>query len=412
MSTMLEQAIVDAKALKEAAVKSAEQAIIEKYAPEVKQAVESLLEQGPPPGMPMDPMGMPPGDPAMMGGMPMDPMGAPPPAPGAGADPAAAMGSLVPPPVAGTQGENLCPCPEENEPVNLDLTQLVHAINGEAAMQDAAMGMAPGGMPPMPPGGMPPGMGMAPPPMPPAGQSPMAPGGGMGLPPGMMAEGQVLALTQEALQEIIDESNDLDIDEEMLSSIAEEVMAGLKEEANFETRANFSSPSTGMGGNTTPVGVHQEADDIACAELALAEKNEVLRQDNTNIREYAIALEQKNEQITQMLQHLNERLYVVNLSNAKLLYTNRVLSDNSLNERQRIKIVETISKSGSPEEAKALYETLLSAVGTQVKPKKTPKSLREAVSRDRSLQMPRRQKPSSPDAKAMDRMRMLAGIKK
>ena len=75
-------------------------------------------------------------------------------------------------------------------------------------------------------------------------------------------------------------------------------------------------------------------------------------------------------------------------------------------------LVETISKSGSPEEAKALYETLLSAVGTQASPVKSPKSLREAVSRDRSLQMPRRQKPSSPDAKAMDRMRMLAGIKK
>ena len=406
MSTMLEQAIVDAKALKEAAVKSAEQAIIEKYAPEVKQAVESLLEQGPPPGMPMDPMGMPPGDPAMMGGMPMDPMGAPPPAPGAGADPAAAMGSLVPPPLAASQGETLCPCPDDNEPVQLDLAQLAAAVNGEAAMQDAAMGMAPG-MPPAPGG-----MGMAPPPMPAAGMSPMAPGGGMGMPPAMMAENKVIALTEEALQEIIDETEDLDIDEAMLNSIAEEIMSGLKEEANFETRVNLSSPSTGMGGNTTPVGVHQEADDIVAAELALAEKNESLRHDNANIREYAMMLQQKNEQITNMLQHLNERLYVVNLSNAKLLYTNRVLSDNSLNERQRTKIVETISKSGSPEEAKALYETLLSAVGTQASPVKSPKSLREAVSRDRSLQMPRRQKPSSPDAKAMDRMRMLAGIKK
>ena len=45
MSTMLEQAIVDAKNLKEAAIKSAESAVIEKYAAEVKSAVTQILEQ-------------------------------------------------------------------------------------------------------------------------------------------------------------------------------------------------------------------------------------------------------------------------------------------------------------------------------------------------------------------------------
>ena len=44
MSSMLEQAIIDAAALREAAIKNAEQAVIEKYAPEVKAAVNALLE--------------------------------------------------------------------------------------------------------------------------------------------------------------------------------------------------------------------------------------------------------------------------------------------------------------------------------------------------------------------------------
>ena len=39
MSSMLEQAIVDATALREAALKSAEQAIIEKYAPQIKEVI-------------------------------------------------------------------------------------------------------------------------------------------------------------------------------------------------------------------------------------------------------------------------------------------------------------------------------------------------------------------------------------
>ena len=45
MSSMLEQAIVDAKALKEAAIKNAEALVIEKYSQEIKEAVNSLLEQ-------------------------------------------------------------------------------------------------------------------------------------------------------------------------------------------------------------------------------------------------------------------------------------------------------------------------------------------------------------------------------
>ena len=44
MSSMLEQAIIDAAALREAALKSAEQAVIEKYAPEIKAAMATLLE--------------------------------------------------------------------------------------------------------------------------------------------------------------------------------------------------------------------------------------------------------------------------------------------------------------------------------------------------------------------------------
>ena len=45
MSSLLEEAIVDAKALKEAALKNAEDAVLEKYSGEVKRALDTLLEQ-------------------------------------------------------------------------------------------------------------------------------------------------------------------------------------------------------------------------------------------------------------------------------------------------------------------------------------------------------------------------------
>ncbi len=45
MSSMLEQAIIDATALREAAIKSAEQAVVDKYSTDIKEAVEKLMEK-------------------------------------------------------------------------------------------------------------------------------------------------------------------------------------------------------------------------------------------------------------------------------------------------------------------------------------------------------------------------------
>ena len=44
MSNLLEEAIVDAKALKEAAMKTAEKSIVEKYSDEVKSQISKILE--------------------------------------------------------------------------------------------------------------------------------------------------------------------------------------------------------------------------------------------------------------------------------------------------------------------------------------------------------------------------------
>ena len=100
----------------------------------------------------------------------------------------------------------------------------------------------------------------------------------------------------------------------------------------------------------------------------------------------------------------------VNLSNARLLYTNRVLNSTSLNERQKTKIVEAINKARSVEEAKTLQETLKTTVGSTKK--NGPKSLRESVSRKSNLSgiMPRRKQPEQEFSFA-EHMKKLAGIK-
>jgi len=106
MSNMLQQAIIDAKALKEAALKNAEAEIVEKYAPEVKKVMESILEaedeelEG-------EEMGMPDNAPAIEDPTAMDL------------------------PLAAAAGENACPCPDDDEEIVLDLPGLAAIVADE-----------------------------------------------------------------------------------------------------------------------------------------------------------------------------------------------------------------------------------------------------------------------------------------
>jgi hypothetical protein len=106
---------------------------------------------------------------------------------------------------------------------------------------------------------------------------------------------------------------------------------------------------------------------------------------------------------------LRENLQDVNLSNARLLYTNRVLRNTSLNERQKTKIADAISKAGSVTEAKTIYHTLESAVETTKK--SGPQSLSEAIGRRSNSVIRASRQESTPSDPATERMKKLAGIK-
>jgi hypothetical protein len=122
-------------------------------------------------------------------------------------------------------------------------------------------------------------------------------------------------------------------------------------------------------------------------------------------------LKEQNEQYKQATNELKESLQDVNLSNARLLYTNRVLRNTSLNERQKDRIVEAISNAGSVTEARTIFDTLQSTVEST--PKRGPKSLSEAITRNRTsvIRASRQEKSDSSD-QFQDRMKRLAGINK
>ena len=145
--------------------------------------------------------------------------------------------------------------------------------------------------------------------------------------------------------------------------------------------------------------------------VALMKSEKELKKEIKEVASAALKLSDKVKQYQSVVSTLKEKLDAFALSNAKLLYTNRVLSNASLNERQKNKIVETLSNAKTPDEAKTIFETLQSAVGS-TNTNNAPKSLNEAVTRSVLSSISGRREQDTTQVPQLERMQILAGIKK
>jgi len=433
MSNLLKEAIVDAQALKEAALKNAEAAIIDKYSDEVKQTIESLLEQDELGAVETDFGGGAFGD---------DPAAATEATPGAGEYkevteddlPLAATDNL-----ADEEGRNLESFPEEGEEVEFNvnlgaLQEAIQELQDEVTVDEEIE----------------------------------------------ISEEDIKALLDGAVsleeEEDLEEGEnpiELQIDDPAAEETADsEAMAGLANlsedqdtqpmDESEDHHAAYAASEDGYRKCMKAGGTHEECDaknprfgmqqedqdipenlvdavmerlkvDMA-AELsgwagrsAESTKWEMMkglaaRRDTDYVEDILEPLKKAQEELTfenkqlkqqvsqykQALGELKETLVETNLSNGRLLYTNRVLRNTSLNERQKEKIVEAISNAGSVTEAKTIYDTLQSTV--QSTPKRSPQSLSEAISRRSSVIRATRQESTATDPH-LDRMQRLAGIK-
>ena len=380
MSSLLREAIVDAKALREAALKNAETVVIDKYSDEVRQTLEKLLEQD---DLGLD-LGMDPGGMGELDAGAADPMGAP-----LEEEPEddiaedledVPLGGTVD--LAGMEGKNLKKIPGEGEnvEVTLDLGALRESVEALQAEIEEDLEFSEYEL------------------------------------IDMLAEDDAAAETQEAgeMADSDDEGEDSasetaaeveefkGLDEEI--EISEELIDDLVEKLTVDMGASLS----GWAGRPD-FQVKQEME----RELAHRRSTDV-QKDLDDLRIAHDELVFENKQLTERLSQyeratheLKEGLQTVNLSNARLLYTNRVLRNASLNERQKKKIAEAISQAGSVAEAKTIFNTLESTV--ESRPNRRPRTLSEAITRPSSVIRASRKEVQNTDP-FLDRMRKLAGI--
>ena len=398
MSSLLRDAIVDAKALREAALKNAETTVIDKYSEEVRQTLNQLLEQDEAEVPELD-LGAP-TDPAAEPGAELD-LGAP---AAPGLDPGAPIEETTPGeeivedvPLAATdnfsenEGENLDHLPASGKEVdieiNLDaLQETVRQLQDEQEIilsEATLISMFSEGAEAS------------------AIQDKLSGYGGTESDPEAEEETTDVDPSQgygAEEEETSTQNEELDISDEMIDSIVEKLTVDMG--ASLVGWAGRSSED--MKYQIEKELARRRSTDIEEELEALKKAQEELIFENNQLKESLKQHKQATEEIRENVHH-------VNLSNARLLYTNRVLRNTSLNERQKSKIADAISKAGSVTEAKTIYHTLENA--TPAATKATPQSLSEAIGRRRTSVIRASRQESTPSDPLAERMKKLAGIK-
>ena len=327
MSSMLEQAIVDAKALRDAAIESAEEVVVERYSNQIKETVEALLEQDGPEAEDAD------------------------------ATFAQDLDSQLP--------EAHHPEIDDDQILEIDLSNIeiddedVKLVSEEENKEEE-----------------------------------------------VVAEGaeEVAAAIDAGLEE---KEEDIELEEEDLKELAET----LKFDYEKVPDGGFAN------GQMTPTNHIDDTEMVAEIAAMIEEYESELKKENVSLKEENEALKEKiknlvdgNEQIVETVNKIQTKFGEVQLMNAKLHYSNRALTDASLNERQKQQVVESINEADSIEKAKIVFETLQSTVGTS---KKGQESLSEVVGKRTSSSILLKSKKLD-EKKEFDftgRMRRLAGLK-
>ena len=373
MSSLLEEAIVDAKALKEAALKNAENTVLEKYSGEVRRAIDTLLEQ--------DELGL---------GLETE---------GAPDDTDVDLMEFAKDIPYGHQNEDV-DGPQAGEIIEIDFNELKTRLEEEDEMIDGdqmidataladeiALEEA-------------------------AGSDYMTDDADKSARTSAIGsdeedEGAEMAVTTEEQ----DDDPEFNLTEEMINDLIEDLVVDMKPVPQGWSCLNSADNSVEQANN----------DAMAAAQAAHLEEDEEIEEDASTAPDVVDAklfetkiskLTESTKELHSLLTEAKTQLTQLNLANAKLVYQNKALNSASLNERQKKQIVEAVQTANSVEEANMIFETIQNAVGAPKDHRTRPQTLREAVQRPTSLLLNSKKNNEATHDPKMDRMLRLAGLNK
>jgi len=195
--------------------------------------------------------------------------------------------------------------------------------------------------------------------------------------------------------------------------ISEDELLGLMEKLTVDTSAQKSGWA---GRPDSQVFFEQELELARMRSTELEEDNAAFKAAVEELTESKNSLEkeltEKNNVIKNtavLVESLQNKLSESHLVNTKLFYTNKALLDDSLNERQKSKIVETINRADTTDKVKAVFETLCESVSSEPAKNAGPENLTEALKVRTLVARPSKKQTISESSDVL-RMKRLAGI--
>jgi hypothetical protein len=216
----------------------------------------------------------------------------------------------------------------------------------------------------------------------------------------------VVKLAAEDLDE------DIDLSEDFIKGLVEELVVDMIPRPQGWSSVNSANNSVEQANNDAME---------ATVQAHLEEQDEEEMQEETapdvvcdhGLYESQISeLTESNRELRALIVEAKDQLTKLNLDNAKLVYQNKALNSASLNERQKNQIVEAVQSANSVEEASMIFETIQNAVGSTPDQRTRPQTLREAVQRPTSLLINSKRNNEATKDPTMGRMLRLAGLNK
>jgi len=232
----------------------------------------------------------------------------------------------------------------------------------------------------------------------------------MGLDPavgGALGAGTASLFDDETEDEGVEQEENLDL-EAVIRELESELSEGEDDEEGEEDEEVVDSEA--------PV---EESDEVEeeyeIDETALEEdENEDLTAEEVEAL-YHIANSSVNElaEYKEAVHFLKDKLHEVNILNAKLLYTNKLFKEYSLDNNQKLKVVETFDRAQTTREIKLVFSTIAEQLNENTGvPKRKP--IKESASAPVKSTKPSQesQKVITEENQVADRFRKLAGLLK
>ena len=177
----------------------------------------------------------------------------------------------------------------------------------------------------------------------------------------MAPEDEPVAEEEMADEEPVAEEDDLELEaiiKELEDEMAEEAVEPVSEEGRGDKEVDEAPISEEGRGDKETDEAEEVDEDINLDEIISALREEEGEEEVTENEDEKVEENNELEEAYNVIKFLRSKINEVNLLNAKLLFSNKLFRNHSMNESQKMKVIENFDRASNLREVKLVFATL------------------------------------------------------